>query len=402
MTVEIVAGKARGTVSAPPSKSMAHRYLIAAALAKGVSVVRGIAYSQDILATIDCLRALGVEINVDGDAVTVKGGCPLVPRAPLCCRESGSTLRFLVPLCWLSNEQAILKGSPRLMERPLNIYEQLAKEKGFSLHRENGEVITQGRLTVGEYTVDGSVSSQFVTGLIFALLTLKGESRIRLIGKVESRSYIDLTLDALRTFGFFAEWAEETLLVLRGGEGVPQDLMVEGDFSNAAFLEALTLLGGQVQVQGLKETSLQGDRVYRPYFEALRTGTPTLSLADCPDLGPILFAVAAALNGGVFTDTARLKIKESDRGAAMAEELQKCGVTLLMEENRITVPAGQLKAPEVPVDGHNDHRIVMAMAVLLTRLGGVIEGAEAVAKSMPDFFEKLSSLGIEVKGNEVK
>ena len=132
MTVEIVAGKAKGTVSAPPSKSMAHRYLIAAALAKGVSVVRGIAYSQDILATIDCLRALGVEINVDGDAVTVKGGCPLVPRAPLCCRESGSTLRFLVPLCWLSNEQAILKGSPRLMERPLNIYEQLAKEKGFS------------------------------------------------------------------------------------------------------------------------------------------------------------------------------------------------------------------------------------------------------------------------------
>ena len=402
MTVEIRTGKAKGIIAAPPSKSMAHRYLIAAALAKGTSVVRGIAYSQDILATMDCLRALGVDIRQEGDAVTVVGGSPLVPREPLCCRESGSTLRFMFPLCWLSGEQAVLKGSARLMERPLSVYEQLAEEKGFSLCRQNGSVLTQGRLTAGDYEVDGSISSQFITGLIFALLTRKGESRIRLIGKVESRSYIDLTIDALRTFGFALDWARDDLLVLSGGDGTSKEITVEGDFSNAAFFDALTVLGGQVQVEGLKETSLQGDRVYRSYFEELKKGTPALSLADCPDLGPVLFAVAAALNGGVFTDTARLKIKESDRGTAMAEELQKCGVPVEIEENRVTVKGGCLKVPDAVISGHNDHRIVMAMAVLLTCVGGVIEGAEAVAKSMPDFFEKLSSLGIEVRSNEVK
>lgn len=402
MKVNICPGTARGMVQAPPSKSMAHRYLIAAALAKGESTVRGIAYSQDILATIDCLRALGVEITAHEAAVTVRGGAALKPCAELLCRESGSTLRFMLPLCLLSGAPATLKGSPRLMERPLTVYEELCTEKGFSFTRSGDTVTVCGRLQSGVYEVDGSVSSQFITGLIFALLTLEGESTLCLTGKVESRSYIDLTLSALREFGFSVDWVGETQLKIVGGSGVGRDCTVEGDYSNAAFFEALNLLGGRVEVAGLRADSLQGDRVYQDYFEALSAGAPTLSLANCPDLGPVLFAAAAALHGAVFTDTARLKIKESDRGAAMAEELRKCGVELVLEENRIMVPTGRLTAPTGIISGHNDHRIVMAMAVLCTRIGGCIEEAQAVAKSMPDFFEKLSSLGIEVVKNEAE
>ncbi len=403
MVVKIQPGKARGTVSAPPSKSMAHRCLIAAALAKGKSRISGLEYSQDILATIDCLRALGVSVEQSGSVVIVERKGPLTPIEPLNCRESGSTLRFMIPLCLLSGRKATLQGSDRLMERPQTVYEELSREMGFLLERSRNEISVEGRLKSGEYTVDGSISSQFITGLIFALVTLGGESRIHLSGKVESRSYIDLTLKALGDFGFTVSWEKENTLLIPGGQiGVARELAVEGDYSNAAFLEALNILGGQVRVTGLSADSLQGDRVYRNYFADLKAGTPTLSLADCPDLGPILFAMAAALNGATFIDTARLKIKESDRGTAMAEELKKCGVDLILEENRIIVPGGTLCPPAEPIMGHNDHRIVMAMSVLCTFLGGTVCGAEAVAKSMPGFFKTLQELGIEVSEDEAE
>lgn len=401
MRIEIKPGVARGKVQAPPSKSMAHRYLIAAALAEGRSTVCGIEYSEDILATMDCLRALGLRVQAEGDRVTVEGKLQ-PPKEPLPCRESGSTLRFFLPLCLLFGQPATLRGSARLMERPLGVYEELCGEKEFSFTRAEGEITVSGTLKSGDYTVDGSVSSQFITGLLFALLSTEGKSTLRLTGKVESRSYIDLTLSALREFGFDAAWTGDAELTVCGGSGFARELAVEGDYSNAAFFDALNYLCGTVEVTGLSAHSLQGDRVYMPYFKALAAGTPTLSLADCPDLGPILFAVAAALNGAVFTDTARLKIKESDRGAAMAEELLKCGVRLILEENRIIVPGGQLQSPEAPFSGHNDHRIVMSMAVIASRVGGTIIGAEAVSKSLPDFFKKLSALGIEVIKNEAE
>ena len=401
MRVTIQAGTARGTVKAPPSKSMAHRYLIAAALAEGVSTVRGIEYSEDVLATLDCLRALGVDARKAGDTVTVKGGLHH-PKEPLLCRESGSTLRFFIPLCLLFDRPATLCGSARLMERPQTVYEMLCAEKHFSFTRKNNEITLCGRLECGDYTLDGGVSSQFITGLLFALVSLNGKSTLHLTGKVESRSYIDLTLSALRAFGFRAEWSAADTLSVEGGGGTAREIAVEGDWSNAAFFEALNLLGGAVQVEGLSTDSLQGDRICRPYFEALQKGAPTLSLADCPDLGPVLMAVAAACNGAELIHTARLKIKESDRGVAMAEELAKCGVRVTVEEDRILVPGGQLTSSQVPFSGHNDHRIVMSMAVICTGIGGTIEGAEAVAKSMPNFFEKLSSLNIEVIKSEAE
>ena len=184
---------------------------------------------------------------------------------------------------------------------------------------------------------------------------------------------------------------------MKGGQTYKaKEVTVEGDYSNAAFLEAFNLFGGKVQVDNLKEDSLQGDKVYEKMFKTLCKGNEELDISDCPDLGPILFAVSAALNGGRFTGTARLRIKESDRATVMAQELAKFGINVIVGHDYVTVEGGLLLKPETELYGHNDHRIVMSMAVLSTITGGIIDGAEAVKKSFPDFFEKLTSLGIEV------
>lgn len=398
MKVTIRPGTARGTVAAPPSKSMAHRLLICAALAEGESMVRGVDRSEDILATADCLSALGASLTWDGAAVRVRGCDPRKSGpALLHCRESGSTLRFMIPLCLLSGSSMRLEGSEKLLSRPLSVYEDLCREKGLILRRTGGSLLAEGRLAAGEYIVPGGVSSQFVTGLLFALPLLSGASIIRLIPPVESRSYLSLTLQALRDAGISVRQADENTLVIPGNAVyLPQDTTVEGDWSNAAFFEALNCAGGSVTVTGLRADSLQGDRVYREYFQCLAEGPAKLDLADCPDLAPVLFAVAALCHGASFTGTYRLRFKESDRGAAMALEMAKFGVHLVLEENRVTVPAAALRAPSEPLDSHNDHRIAMALSLLCTCAGGEINSAEAVRKSFPDYWEKLQSLGIDV------
>jgi len=397
--IEIKASKAKGRMTAPPSKSMSHRCLIAAALAEGESIIHGLAYSQDILATLDCLQALGIRYERNDDSVKVFGGAMKAMHA-LPCRESGSTLRFFLPLCLLNGEAVRLEGSSRLLERPHTVYEDLCREKDFIFRREDGAIYVSGTLTAGEFELAADISSQFISGMLFALVKMPEASRIILKGKIESRSYIDLTISALNSFGFPVCWETENMLYIPGDcKGTAREMTVEGDYSNAAFFEALTLLGGEVEVDGLSEDSLQGDRIYREYFPRLMQEGAELSLADCPDLGPVLMAAAAALYGAEFTDTARLKIKESDRGAAMAEELAKFGVKTDVMENTIKVYSNSLKKPEIALYGHNDHRIVMSVAVLCTLTGGYIEGAEAVAKSLPDFFERLQALGIEVNKN---
>lgn len=244
----------------------------------------------------------------------------------------------------------------------------------------------------------GNISSQFLTGLLYALPLLPEDSRISITTAVESRPYIDMTLRALAAFGVKAAWEDEQTLVIPGGQSyAPREVWVEGDWSNAAFPDALNLFGSSVVVEGLDESSLQGDRVYRTYFAQLASGSPTLHIGNCPDLAPILFAVAAALHGGTFTGTARLRIKESDRAAAMAEELSACGVTVTVEEDSVTVSPIGLHAPTRPLCGHNDHRIVMALSVLLSLLGGEITEAQAVRKSYPTFFADLKRLGIKLE-----
>jgi len=398
MKAIIQPGTARGTVAAPPSKSMAHRLLICAGLTAGETLVSGIDPSEDILATSDCLRALGAEIRCGETGVLVRGFDPRrAPAAVLRCRESGSTLRFMIPLCLLSGAPMRLMGSPVLLSRPLSVYETICRQQGLLLERSESGLLVQGILSPGYYEVPGDVSSQFISGLLFALPLLPGDSRIRLIPPVESRSYLDLTLQALRDAGVSPRWEDGCTLFVPGGSVFhARNGAVEGDHSNAAFFSALNCLGGNVEVIGLRADSLQGDRVCESYFARLREGTPELDLSDCPDLAPVLFTVAALCRGAVFTGTRRLRFKESDRGAVMAEELKKCGIMLKLEEDRITVPAGNVFPPRVPFSSHNDHRIAMALSLLCTRTGGEITGAEAVRKSFPDYWERLRSLGISV------
>lgn len=399
MKIRINRGTARGTISAPPSKSMAHRLLISAAMCEGESVVHGISTCEDVLATLDCLRALGIECIQDGDDVTVRGKDPrnMHPTAPLKCRESGSTLRFMIPIAMRSGQTAVFYGAGGLMSRPMSVYENMCRERGLTYVSDGESIVVKGPLSGGEFTLPGNVSSQFISGLLFALPTADEDSTIRILPPIESRSYIELTLDALRSFGVSAAWQDEHTIYIRGKQRYkPSEVTVEGDYSGAAFPEALGLFGGEVTVLGLREDTIQGDSVYRKYYDMLVRGVPTIHIGDCPDLGPVLFAIAAAKNGGIFTGTRRLKIKESDRAEAMAEELKKFGTSVSVYEDTVVIYPAEFHAPTEELCGHNDHRIVMALSVLLTLTGGVIDGAEAVSKSYPAFFENLSSLGIEV------
>lgn len=400
MRVTIKKGRAEGSAFAPTSKSMAHRLLICAGLSEGKSVIHGVSECEDVLATIDCLRAFGIECIRDGDTVTVIGGKDLVKRTPtsgLCCRESGSTLRFLLPVALLSGGDATLCGAPGLMQRPMSVYEEICAERGFKYEKKDGCITVRGPITAGEYKVVGNISSQFISGLIFALTLADGDSVISITQPIESRSYINLTISALKEFGVEVVWNDDRTLFIKGNQRyLAHETTVEGDYSNAAFLDALNLLGGNVNVLGLKEESIQGDKVYKSLYRMLVKGTPTIHIGDCPDLGPVLFAVAAIKNGAVFSGTRRLKIKESDRSGAMADELKKFGSSVTVYDDSVVVYPADFHAPTEPLCGHNDHRIVMALSILLTVTGGAIEGAEAVKKSFPDFFDKLSELGIDV------
>lgn len=386
----------KGKVNAPPSKSMAHRYLIAAALSKKKCVISGVDYSEDILATIDCLKALGAEIQIEKDVVTVSPESFMKSESTvLNCRESGSTLRFFIPLALCLNNRITLQGSTRLFERPLDVYEKLCVENKFDFIKNENSVTVCGNLKSGKYEISGEISSQFITGLIFALVYLGEDSEIRVIPPFESRSYINLTISALKLFGADVEFADEYTIVIKKAQLHPFFGSVEGDYSNAAFLDAFNYIGSDVQINNLKVDSLQGDKIYKNYFEEILNGLPTLDISDCPDLGPVLIALASLVNGAVLTGTERLKIKESDRGQVMHEELVKLGGGLIFGDKKITVPKlSFLKNAEL--NGHNDHRIVMALSLILSKHGGTINGAEAVRKSYPSFFEDLKNLGAEV------
>lgn len=404
MNVSICPGKAVGTVSAPPSKSMAHRLLICAGLANGTSRITGLDYNEDILATLDCLRALGAVCTVEKDTVTVVGTDlrNAAPTQPLCCRESGSTLRFFIPLALLCGKPVTFTGTEKLLSRPLGVYEQLCREQDYLFDRKDSELQIQGILSGGTFRLPGDVSSQFITGLLFALPLTGQDSYIQITTPLESKSYIDLTMQALAAFGVKALWRDGKTIYIPGNQQyAAKNMAVEGDYSGAAFYGALNAFGSDIIVQGLAPESLQGDRIYDFYMQQLCAGCPEIDLSDCPDLGPVLFAVAAAKSGGRFTGTRRLKLKESDRAEAMAKELSAFGTTVIVEENSVSVEPTAFHKPDRVLCGHNDHRIVMSLAVLLTLTGGQIEGAQAVRKSFPDFFEKLKQLGIEVHTHEV-
>ena len=397
MIVTINKSKASGVVTAPPSKSMAHRALICGALSSGSSV-KNIEYSNDILATLDCIKALGTKVEKLGATVTLGGLNPFESgEATLDCRESGSTLRFMIPLCMLSGQKITLTGSSRLFERNLTIYEEIALKNNILFKKQENSVVVCGTLKSGEYKIAGNISSQFISGLLFALPLLDGDSTLEIIGEYESEPYVDLTIKALNDFGVEIKKRGRTYKICGGQKYIQKDLNVEGDYSNAAFLDGFNLLGGSVTVTGLNPTSAQGDKVYKTMFDELKALKKEFDLSNCPDLAPVMFALASVYGGAHFTGTKRLKIKESDRAVAMQQELKKFGIAVDVGENDVTVYDGKLKAPDQMLCGHNDHRIVMALSLLCSVTGGSISEAESVAKSYPDYFEKIKTLGIVIE-----
>lgn len=485
MQAIIKAGTPHGAVQAPPSKSVVHREIICSALAAGKSTISGAAMSKDIEATIRSVMALGADVyqkkekhsggsslgvrgigsdcdpggtgRVTGSGTTSAGESASGDLPVLDCGESGSTLRFMIPVALLSGGGRF-RCAPRLIDRGISVYEEAFSPLGIdiSVHRDASEILVRGRLRPGAFEIPGDVSSQFVSGLLFALPLLEGDSRISVRPPVESRPYIYITADILKKAGIELAIRDDT--AAGGGItfGIPghqkytaRHWEAEGDWSNGAFLLGMNTLakygpargpatgssdgpvsgcadpagttqsgsqagsGGSksaaqdgehgrplVQVSGLDPDSCQGDKVCVELLEAAgrwQAGDPPIDISGCPDLGPVLMAVGAACGGCELTGTARLRIKESDRAQAMASELAKFGIRVDVFENSVKVEPGRLAAPAEALDGHNDHRIVMSMALLASMTGGRIDGCQAVSKSWPEFWDVFGSLGIDVE-----
>lgn len=399
MKVKILPSKTSGEVSAPPSKSFAHRYLIGSVLSCGKCVIKNIADSDDISATLSCIEQLGGSVTKDGNIVTViPTNEKQIENAVFDCKESGSTLRFFIPVVLATGaKNCTFLGSERLLARGIKEYEKLFENSDVKIKSDEKSIEVNGTLSAGNYEISGEVSSQYTTGMLFALSVLDGKSTLKITGNAESRAYVDMTIKVLKDFGADIAETEKNFFEINGkGRLSPGEFTVEGDWSNAAFLIALSRLLGTISISGLNENSVQGDRFLSVAFDALDGENAEIDLKDCPDLAPILFAYAAYINGGRFTNTRRLRVKESDRANVMAEELKKFGANVKVYENSVEIERTQLKPPIVPLCGHNDHRIVMALSVLAAVLGAEIDGAEAVNKSYPDFFRVIKKAGVNV------
>ena len=399
MKVKILPSKTSGEVSAPPSKSFAHRYLIGSVLSRGKCVIKNIADSDDISATLSCIEQLGGSVTKDGNIVTViPTNEKQIENAVFDCKESGSTLRFFIPVVLATGaKNCTFLGSERLLARGIKEYEKLFENSDVKIKSDKKSIEVNGTLSAGNYEISGEVSSQYTTGMLFALSRLSGKSTLKITGNAESRAYVDMTIKVLKDFGADIAEPEKNFFEINGkGRLSPGEFTVEGDWSNAAFLIALSRLVGTISVSGLNENSVQGDRFLSVAFDSLDGENAEIDLKDCPDLAPILFSYAAYKNGGKFINTRRLRVKESDRANVMAEELKKFGANVKVYENSVEIEKTQLKPPIVPLCGHNDHRIVMALSVLAAVFGAEIDGAEAVNKSYPDFFRDIKKAGVNV------
>lgn len=400
MNKRINVSTASGIVCAPPSKSYAHRMLISAALTNELCVISNIELSNDITATLNALNALGYNALYDKKNKQVTIAYTGNKTNLYDCLESGSTLRFMIPIVLAKEGMGTFTGTTRLLARGLGIYEDIFNANNIEFKKAENSISINGKLPSGKYVVKGNVSSQFISGLLFSLPLLKEDSEIEIIPPIESIDYIKITIDVLRMFAIEIEDdLPNNKILIKGNQLYQQrDSVVEGDYSNAAFLDAFNYLGGNVLVNGLNKDSLQGDKAYLNYFNILKNEVmPTIDISNTIDLGPILFTMAALLNGAIFTGINRLRIKESDRVKCVCDELVKFGVESKISKNECIIYKNELHKPTKNLSSHNDHRLVMALSVILSKFGGVIENAEAVNKSFPNFFEVIKDLGIEVQ-----
>ena len=408
MNVTITPTLLRGAITPPPSKSQAHRLIIAAALAEGESVISNVALSQDIEATLGCMRALGAQTAMEGDTLTVRGiGPRRVPcGACMCgiphldCGESGSTLRFLIPVALAVAGGGIFTGRGRLLARPQKPYADLFAAKGIFFAQEAQAITVGGALEPGRFELPGDVSSQFATGLLYALPLLAGDSDVALTTPLESRGYVDMTLQALEQFGITVEERTGGWHVPGGQTYRPVRAAVEADWSQAGFWYAAAGTGHAVAVTGMRSGSAQGDRAIAGLVKEFDRPERIIDVSQIPDLAPPLAALAA-LRPGVtrLVNAARLRMKESDRLSAIADVLAALGASVEEGADFLTITGSDVLPGGVAVSGHNDHRIAMMAAIAAARCAApvTVTGAECVAKSYPDFWEEYERLGGRIR-----
>lgn len=407
MDIKITPRKLSGRVDVPPSKSVAHRMIIAAALAEGTSTISNLSPSVDILSTIDCMRTLGAEISFNADKAVIKGIASIEKNPDkavlncLNCNESGSTMRFLIPVACALGLNARFIGCGKLPQRPITPFVEEFPKHGITFDfEESGASLpcsVSGKLKAGRFEIDGGLSSQFITGLLFALPLLDGDSEIFLTSALNSRPYVDITLGVLRDFGVQVTDTGNGYFI-KGNQRIKAfSGRVEGDYSQAAFFRVANSLGSELEILGLSESSLQGDRVIMEICGRFDKAREPFEIdgADIPDLVPILTVLACFCKGtSRITNVARLRFKESDRLNVPAECLNAIGGNVIVHEDSLEIHGAEtLRGGEI--DGHNDHRIPMSLAIAATMCENplVIRGAECVKKSFPDFFDVYRALG---------
>jgi len=416
--------KLEGEVKIPPSKSMAHRAVICAALGEGVSKVTNIDYSDDIIATIDAMSSLGAKITRKEDYLEVYGIKSLEnefneqakTERTIDCNESGSTLRFLVPIASIFDGINRFVGRGNLGKRPLDTYYNIFDEQGIKYSYKEGilDLKTEGKLKSGEFKVKGNISSQFITGLLFTLPLLDGDSKIIITTEMESKGYIDLTLSAMRDFGIEIINNNYKEFIIKGNQIYKsREYRVEGDYSQAAFFLSADALNNSVVVNDLKLDSLQGDKEVIDILERMgvilnnkdngligetKEGLKSTIIdgSQCPDIIPVISLVAALSEGTTeIINAGRLRIKECDRLAAVASELNKLGAKITEKKDGLVITGVASLKGGVDVWSHKDHRIAMTLAIASTvcELPIVLKDYECVSKSYPEFWEDFKSLG---------
>ena len=408
----------KGTVQAPPSKSVAHRAIIAAALSGGRCRIRNVAMSKDIQATLGCMAALGAKVQFDEKKGEVlldgREKKPNKKTLTMNCCESGSTLRFMIPLALLTGQKVTFSGEGRLMQRPQKPYADLFAQKGISYIQEENAIHVKGMLQAGLFQLPGNVSSQFITGLLFALPLLEGDSEIQLTTILESKGSVDLTLQVLKDFGIKIENKNYRRFIIPGGQSYqPCDYTVEADYSQAAFFLVAGALGCDVSVSGLNRESLQGDKKILELLQetganveedvngairAIRTNSMhgiRIDAGEIPDLVPILAVLCAFCDGeSLIYNAGRLRMKESDRLSAVTCELRHLGVQIEEGADYLKINGAQV-VNGTTVSSWNDHRIAMALAIAACRAEGevaIVDAKKSVTKSYPDFFEVYTAL----------
>ena len=415
MNVIIHPRKLKGEVSIPPSKSLSHRAIIAACLAEGKSIIDNVILSKDIIATIDACKALGADVVIDAKRLIVQGSKVKRVEKMIDANESGSTIRFMIPIALVCDKEMEFTGKNNLVNRPLDSYFEIFDKIGIEYSRKSDTYLplkTKGGLVPGDYSIRGDVSSQFITGLLYALPLLSGDSKIIITTKLESKGYIDLTLDVLKKFGISIVNNNYQEFFVKGNQKyIPCDYYVEGDYSQTAFFLVAGALGSDVKLLGMEKESYQGDKkiindiidmsgkiVFDDKYlfcEPSVTQGAVIDFSQSPDLGPALTVLASLSVGkSEFINASRLRIKECDRITCMKEELNKMGASVKeLEDGMIIV--GVEKFNGAVVDSHNDHRIAMALAIASTMATSDVKilNAECVSKSYPHFWDDFVALG---------